>query len=125
MPGIRQKAIKKKRYKSSKEDGPVGVHESCPAATAVIFIARVFQGQTVFDGPSQVILGIVQKISIQGFQLQPVQASRELIFDKLRVIAVLQTLVVRHQFLKWPSFTLALLAQGQVFSLEEQVDDFK
>jgi hypothetical protein len=89
MPGIRQKAIKKKRYKSSKEDGPVGVHESCPAATAVIFIARVLTGQTVLDGPSQVILGIVQKISVQGFQFQPVQASRELILNKLRVNTML------------------------------------
>ena len=69
-------------------------------------------------GPTQVVLGIVQKIEIQGAQPESFQAAAQLILQKPGMNAVFQSLGIDYELLERISFMFALLADPVILTLQ-------
>jgi hypothetical protein len=75
-------------------------------------------GEGAAFGPAEVILRVVQQVNIQRGQVQPFQAALQLVFQEVRVDAVVEPFGIFHQVGKRPSCLFTLLSQGVVKPLQ-------
>jgi hypothetical protein len=67
---------------------------------SVVFLPGNIMVEPFLMGPSQVILGVVQQVAVKGVQPQAIQGSANLVVEKIRMNAVLQTIRVFNDLFK-------------------------
>jgi hypothetical protein len=86
--------------------------------TAVVFMPSLLQDETSFNGPAEIVFGIVEKIKIQTAESQSFHTPGKLIFQKLRMNAVFQSICVKYQFPERASLAFAFLAELIILPLK-------